>query len=50
MYHEGMGRDFKVTIDQDKRIGASFIEEAAVKDLVVTHDVAYAKPGLKPLK
>ena len=26
MYHEGMTRDFKVTIDQDKRIGASFIE------------------------
>jgi acetyl esterase/lipase len=50
MYHEGMGRDFKVTIDQDKRIGASFIEAAAVKDLVVTHDVAFAKPGVKPLK
>jgi acetyl esterase/lipase len=50
MYHEGMTRDFKVTIDQDKRIGASFIEESAVKDLVVTHDIVYAKPGVKPLK
>jgi len=50
MYHEGMMRDFKVTIDQDKRIGASFIEEAAVKDLVVTQDVVYATPGVKPLK
>jgi len=50
MYHEGMTRDFKVTIDQDKRIGASFIEEAAVKDLVVTNDIVYAKPGVKPLK
>ena len=50
MYHEGMTRDFKVTIDQDKRIGASFIEGAAVKDLVVTHDIVYAKPGVKPLK
>jgi len=50
MYHEGMTRDFKVTIDQDKRIGASFIEDAAVKNLVVTHDVVYAKPGVKPLK
>jgi acetyl esterase/lipase len=50
MYHEGMGREFKVTIDRDKRIGASFIEEAAVKDLVVTHDVVFAKPGVKPLK
>jgi acetyl esterase/lipase len=50
MYHEGMGREFTVTIDRDKRIGASFIEAAAVKDLVVTHDVVFAKPGVKPLK
>ena len=50
MYHEGMAPDFKVTIDQDKRIGASFVEEAAVKDLVVTNDVVYATPGVKPLK
>ena len=50
MYHEGMTPAFKVTIDQDKRIGASFIEAAAVKDLVVTHDVVFAKPGVKPLK
>jgi len=50
MYHEGMARDFTITIDQDKRVGASFIEEAALKDLVVTHDVVYAKPGVKALK
>src|SRR5215471_2355131 len=50
MYHEGMTHEWKVTIDQDKRIGASFIEESAVKDLVVTHDVVYAKPGVKTLK
>ena len=50
MYHEGMAREFKVTIDQDKRIGASFVPEAVVKDLVVTHDVVFAKPGVKPLK
>jgi acetyl esterase len=50
MYHEGMGRDFKVTIDRDKRIGASFVEGASLKDLVVTHEVVYAKPGVKPLK
>jgi len=50
MYHEGMTPAFKVTIDQDKRIGASFIEAAAVKDLVVTNDIVYAKPGVKPLK
>lgn len=50
MYHEGMTRDWKVTIDQDKRIGASFIEEAAVANLVVTNDIVYAKPGVKTLK
>src|SRR6188508_2056253 len=50
MYHEGMTPAFKVTIDQEKRIGASFIEAAAVKDLVVTNDIVYAKPGVKPLK
>jgi acetyl esterase/lipase len=50
MAHEDAGPAFKVTIDQDKRVGASFIEEAAVKDLVVTHDVVFAKPGVKPLK
>jgi hypothetical protein len=26
MYHEGMTREFKVTVDQNKRVGASFIE------------------------
>jgi acetyl esterase len=50
MYHEGMGREFKVTIDRDKRIGASFVESAAVSHLNVTHDIVFAKPGVKPLK
>jgi len=44
------GAPFKVTVDQDKRIGASFIDASAVKDLVVTNDIVYAKPGVKPLK
>jgi len=50
MYHESMASGFAVTIDRDKRIGASFIEEAAVRHIDVTHDVVYAKPGVKPLK
>lgn len=50
MYHEGMTSEFKVTIDQDKRVGASFIEAASVEHLIVRHDVVYAKPGVKPLK
>ncbi len=50
MAHEDPGPAFKVTIDQDKRVGASFIEAAAVKDIVVTNNVVYAKPGVKALK
>ena len=49
MYHEGVAREFKVMIDRDKRIGASFVDAAAAKDLVVTSDVVFAKPGVKPL-
>jgi acetyl esterase/lipase len=50
MYHEGMAREFAVTIDQDKRIGASFVEEAVVQGITVKHDIVFAKPGVKPLK
>ncbi len=50
MYHESMAREFKVTITQATRIGASFIDAAAVKDLTVIQDVVYAKPGVKTLK
>jgi acetyl esterase/lipase len=50
MYHESMAREFAVTIDRDKRVGASFVEEAAVGHIDVTQDVVYAKPGVKPLK
>ena len=44
-YHEGIEREFAVTIDQNKRIGASFIEERAVGHVTVKHDIVYAKPG-----
>jgi acetyl esterase/lipase len=50
MYHEGTARVFTVTLAQDTRIGASFIEESAVSHIDVTNDVVYAKPGVKPLK
>jgi acetyl esterase/lipase len=50
MYHEGMTREFAVTVDQDKRVGASFVDEAVVKDITVKPDIVYAKPGVKPLK
>ncbi|HTO02183.1 MAG TPA: hypothetical protein VL069_00715, partial [Opitutus sp.] len=50
MYHESMTPTFQVTIDRDKHIGASFIEEAAVAHLEVRHNIVYAQPGVKPLK
>ncbi len=50
MYHESMSAPFEVAIDQDKHIGASFIEKTEVKHLNVIQDVVYAKPGKKTLK
>ncbi len=50
MFYESMSPVFKVTIDKEKHIGASFIEKSAVADINVTQDVIYAKPGVKPLK
>lgn len=50
MYHESMTSSFKVTVDQEKHLGASFIEKTAVEHLDVIHDVVYAKPGVKTLK
>lgn len=40
----------KVTIDQDKHIGATFIEKKAVDHINVTEDIVYAKTGVNPLK
>jgi len=50
MYYESMVSPFRVTIDQNKHVGASFIEKEAVAHIHVTQDVVYAKPGVKPLK
>jgi acetyl esterase len=50
MYYESMQSPFKVTIDQDKHIGASFVDKATVAHINVTQDVVYAKPGVKTLK
>jgi acetyl esterase len=40
----------KITVDKDMSVGAVFIEKALVDNLNVTHDVVFAKPGIKPLK
>jgi acetyl esterase/lipase len=50
MFHEAPTRENKIVIDQNKQVGASFVEESAVKDLVVTNNVIFAKPGVKALK
>jgi acetyl esterase/lipase len=50
MYRESTSRELTVTIDQDKRIGASFVAESVLKDITVKNDIVYAKPGTKPLK
>ncbi|MDM7995997.1 MAG: alpha/beta fold hydrolase [Acidobacteriota bacterium] len=50
MYYESMQSPFKVVIDREKHLGASFIEKDAVAHVRVIQDVVYAKPGVKALK
>ncbi len=50
MFYESMDSPFKVTVDREKHVGASFIEKTAVDHLDVIQDVVYAKPGVKALK
>lgn len=50
MYHESLTPEFKIVIDQDKHIGASFIEDNEVAHVTVKHNIVYAKPGKKELK
>ena len=50
MYYESMTPTFKVKIDKDLAIGASFVEQSAVAHVDVKQDIVYAKPGVKPLK
>jgi acetyl esterase len=47
---ESMKPVFKVTIDRDKGIGASFISKEALDGFTVMHDIVYAQPGVKKLK
>ncbi|WP_297099369.1 alpha/beta hydrolase [uncultured Draconibacterium sp.] len=50
MYHECTAPTFKVVIDQDKNLGASFIDKEEVKNLMVASNIVYAQPGVKKLK
>jgi acetyl esterase len=47
---ESMSLEYKITIDQNKTIGASFIESKALEGFKVIQNVVYAKPGVKELK
>jgi acetyl esterase len=50
MFYESMTPSFEVTVDRDKSIGASFIEDKALEGFTVKQDVIYAQPGVKKLK
>lgn len=50
MYHESQTDGFKITIDQAKNIGATFIKKDRYPNINITHNVVYAKPGVKELK
>ena len=50
MYFEFPTPRFEVTIDQNKTVGASFIEKKALKGFKVINNVIYAQPGVKALK
>ncbi|WP_303920235.1 alpha/beta hydrolase [Draconibacterium sediminis] len=50
MYHECMASPYEVVINQDTKLGASFIEKHEVDHLMVAQNIPYAKPGVKQLK
>src|SRR3974390_1984161 len=50
MFYESMTPTFEVTVNQNKSIGASFIEQQALEGFTVKQDVVFAQPGVKKLK
>jgi acetyl esterase/lipase len=50
MFYESMTPTFEVTVNHDKSIGASFIEQKALEGFTVKQDIVYAQPGVKKLK
>jgi acetyl esterase len=47
---ESFKSPMKITVDKDMSVGATFVDKTLVGNLNVTHDVVYAKPGVKALK
>lgn len=50
MFYESMTSPYKVIVDKEKHVGASFVKKSEVEHINVTQDVVFAKPGVKPLK
>jgi acetyl esterase len=48
--YESFEPTMKITVTKDIIIGATFVEKSLVENIKVTHDVVYAKPGMKALK
>lgn len=48
--YENFTSPMKITVDKDMSVGATFVVSSLVKNIQVTHDVVYAKPGIKSLK
>lgn len=49
-HYESFVPKMEITVDTNTWIGANFVENALVENIEVTHDVVYAKPGVKTLK
>jgi acetyl esterase len=50
MYYENAAPEWKITIDANKHLGASFIEQKALEGFTVKNDIVFAQPGVKKLK
>jgi acetyl esterase/lipase len=50
MYYENGLPEWKIKIDKNEHIGASFIEEKAGEGYTVKHDIVFAQPGVKKLR
>src|SRR4028118_1619609 len=48
--YESFSKKMKISVTKDMKVGASFIPRSLVDNVKVSHDIIYAKPGVKPLK
>lgn len=48
--YESFAPKMKIKVNKDMKVGATFVPGSLVKNIKVTQDVVYAKPGVKPLK